>query len=64
MDGSRIEQAVQRIEAALGRIDAAAEKLGVGPAAESDLAQRHSSLRAEVSSTLAELDHLIEGLET
>ena len=63
MDGSRIEQAIQRIETALGRIDTATGKLSLGSAPDSGLARKHTALREEVSSTLAELDQLIEGLD-
>ena len=64
MDESRIDQAIQRIETALGRIDTATENLGSSAVPDDGLAQKHANLRAEVSSTLAELDQLIEGLET
>lgn len=63
MNASRIDQAIQRIETALGRIDTAAEELCSGSAPDGELVQQHSALRKEVSSTLAELDQLIEGLE-
>ena len=64
MDASRIDQAIQRIETALGRIDMATENISSSGASEDGLAQKHAALRADVSSTLAELDQLIEGLET
>ena len=68
MDGERIDQAIHRIEAALARINAAAENLRSGlPASDNpelaELTSKHEALRAEVSSTLSDLDRLIEQVE-
>ena len=55
----RTSEAMARIDAALARIEAAAAR----GSAESDLEQRHAALRDKVSTTLSELDQLIEGLD-
>ena len=63
MEGSRIEQAVQRIETALARIGEAADTLRPAPPSVSSLVVRHENLREQVTSSLKELDELIERLE-
>ena len=63
MEGSRIEQAVQRIETALARIGEAAETLRPAPPSVSSLVVRHENLREQVTSSLRDLDELIERLE-
>ena len=63
MEGSRIEQAVQRIETALARIGEAADTLRPAPPSVSSLVVRHENLREQVTSSLRDLDELIEGLE-
>jgi len=69
MDGERIEQAIHRIEAALARIGAASESARPLPATPdiseiTELTDKHEALRAEVSSTLSDLDRLIEQIES
>ena len=63
MDGSRIEQAIQRIEAAASRITAASGKLGATPSDDSALAAHHQALKSEVANTLKDLDQLIGRIE-
>lgn len=60
MDPVRNDTAMSRIEAALARIDQATAQAGGG---DSNLAERHDTLRTRVTSALVELDTLIESLE-
>lgn len=70
MFDDRIENAVQRIEAALARIaeiaDAPALERGGADAAPSVIAlvEKHEALHETASNTLAQLDKLIEELES
>jgi len=69
MDGERIDHAIQRIEAALARINAACENARCMPTSPdnpeiAELTSKHEALRAEVSSTLSDLDYLIEQVES
>ncbi len=55
-----------RIEAALERIEAAMRQRPSGPSDSAELADlqaRHAQLRAAVTSSLSELDQLIEGAQ-
>ena len=66
MSGERSSRALARIEAALERIEAAARNRTIGAASSAELADlrtRHDQLRAAVTDSLAELDHLIEGTQ-
>lgn len=70
MFDDRIENAVQRIEAALSRIaeiaDAPAQERAGGDAPPSVIAlvEKHEALHETASNTLAQLDKLIEELES
>lgn len=64
MEGTRIEDAVQRIEAALARIAEAADTLRPAPPSVSALVVRHESLRETVANSLKELDDLIAEIDT
>jgi len=69
MDGERIDHSIQRIEAALARINAACENVRSMPISPdnpeiAELTSKHEALRAEVSSTLSDLDYLIEQVES
>ena len=63
MNGQRIESAVQRIEAALARIAGAADAVAPQAPSVSSLVEKHEALRETVSTTLKELDDLIEVME-
>ncbi len=62
MDGQSPEFALTRIDAALARIEAAAARPRAAADTDaSELARRHTHLRAAVVETLRELDGLIGG---
>lgn len=63
MNGSRIEQAIQRIEAATSRINAASNAFASTSPDDGNLATQHQALKSEVADTLKELDQLIGKLE-
>ncbi|TMM49744.1 hypothetical protein [Qipengyuania marisflavi] len=68
MIADRISQALERIDRALAQIETQAALAKHAPAsnsaADSDLAVRHDALRQSVTATIAELDTLIEGIDT
>lgn len=66
MTQDRIASAVSRIEQALARVETQAALASSGSAGQGDpeFAARHEALRVRVADSLAELDTLIEGLET
>ncbi len=63
MSEHRIEQAVKRIETALGRIAVLADSISPAPPSVSGLVVKHENLRETVSSSLKQLDVLLERLE-
>lgn len=58
MTGQRVSQALARIETAAARIEAAAANSGGGDAV---LVAKHEALREVVTTSLRELDSLIDG---
>ncbi len=67
MSSDRIKNAMDRIDRALARIETQAALSSHSPATNdadgAELAARHEALRSQVSTSIAELDALIEGLE-
>lgn len=64
MTDDRLATAFQRIDAALSRIEASAANPPSAGSPDEGLAARHRELREEVGHSLAELDRLIDRLET
>ncbi len=63
MNEERIEQAVRRIEIALSRIADLAERINPPSSGVTGLEVRHENLREAVTSSLKELDVLLERLD-
>ena len=67
MSSDRIQNALDRIDRALARIETQAALVThaapTGDTPDAGLAARHEALRDSVSTSIAELDALIEGLE-
>lgn len=66
MEGQTLEDAIMRMQAALSRAEAAARKCATGMALGPNptLLRQHQTLKNSVSASLAELDQLIESLES
>ena len=62
MSEARILSAIDRIEKALARIETQAALSG-GSGSSGDLAEKHDTLRRQVTASLAELDTLIGEME-
>ena len=67
MSSERIKNAMDRIDRALSRIETQAALTAppsrAGQSANAELAERYESLCERVSTSISELDDLIEGLE-
>ncbi|MBX7502533.1 hypothetical protein [Qipengyuania mesophila] len=68
MSSERIQNAIDRIDRALARIETqaalATHAQQTGGSNNAQLVARHEALREKVSSSIAQLDALIEGFDT
>ncbi|WP_156843072.1 hypothetical protein [Novosphingobium aquimarinum] len=58
MNGGSIEQELARIDAAIARVESAARSPSERPQSD-DIHERHETLKAAVSRTIAEIDAMI-----